>query len=67
MSGGLFLASHIESPEEQLGPFFSRRGEMAVTLKSYVLEAAVSQIKAWLSEPLINHFWALGLCIVSEK
>lgn len=37
-----------------------------MTLKSYVLEAAVPQIKAWLSEPLINHFWALA-CVLSVK
>lgn len=39
---------------------------MAGTFKGYILEAAILQIKACLSEPLINHFWALA-CVLSIK
>lgn len=57
--------SHRE-PWRAIRALFSRRGEMAGTLKSCVLEEAVLQIKACLSKPFRNHFWALA-CVLSIK
>lgn len=40
---------------------------MAGILKRCVLDAAALQIKACLSEPLINHFWAPARVLSIEK
>lgn len=62
------LVSHIESPKEQLGPFFQQEGRwLAGTLKSCVLEAAVLQIKACLARALYKTFFGSGWCAVNKK
>lgn len=63
---GLLLFTCIlhREPWRAITALFSRRGDTAAALKSCVLEAAILQIKAHLSEPLIIHSQA---CVLSIK
>lgn len=63
----LSLVNHMESPEEQLGPFCSRGGEKAGTLKELWFPSSSLSDQSVPDRASYGPFLGPSLCIVNKE